>query len=1065
MTRTGRASFTQERFYFLNELQPGNPAYVVAFALRMEGSLDREALAQALRRVVGKHDALRTSFAVVDGELTQQVSDAAEPEITIRDSAPVEQSLQDRQLRELVADEARRPFNLGSGPVLRAWITSWDADQHALVVLMHHIACDGWAVGLLLNDLADTYNTGASGAPGPSYVDYAEAQRVMWSKNTRRLDHWRQLLTGAPQLSLHTDHPRPTVLSFQGSVLRRPVDPELIHRLTEWAKARGVTLFAVALAGYAWVLSRHARQPEVVIGVPAANRLDEAEESLVGCLVNTLPVRVDLSGQPTFTDLVSRTWRTALTALGHQDVPFEQIVQALGEQRQLSHAPLFQTMLTVQNFTFTVPDFGGLKVHEVDIEIDAAKFDVAMTLDVSTRSPFLRAEFSTELFEKTTVEGMLEHYHALLESVVAEADGEPSMVDHEERTLLTTGWNPPIPEEPVDHPSVLRSFVAHATRSPDAVAVRHRGRQLTYRQLDQWSSRIAAGLADLGVAGGSRVGLLLGRSPAVLASILGVWKLGGVYVPLDPEYPRHRLDLIVDSARPSTMLVEPDTIDLARQLAAPHGIALLDAHTANGDATVPTTFPDPDDLAYLIYTSGSTGVPKGVMVRHRGLNALCDPSPAGLDVDETDRWLGAHSFSFDVSVWEMWGALSSGGRLIIADQADLVDPQRLARLVHAEEVTVLSLTPGALYRVLPPLFDSLDRERSSVRYVVLAGEALSWSRVAALVDPKRLPAVFVNMYGITEGTIHVTIVAVPAAELHGVREGDIGVPLPSARCYVLDEQRQPTGVNVPGELYVGGELVAAGYVGAPELTSARFGPDPYAPGVLYRTGDIVRWGPDGKLIYLGREDAQVKVRGYRVELAEIEAAFLRQTAVLACVAVAEADELVVFLRCGPGVGTERELRAAVRDELPGYMVPSRIHVVPEIPLNANGKVDTRRLVAESRLTAPAPRPVDTAVRDSLSARIRRIWADVLGRPDIEPTDNFFDVGGHSFALITVQQRMAEIGLEISVTDLFRFGTVADCAAYFRRAEAPLTDDRVAQRRRARDEFTRRRRISRGGEHA
>jgi amino acid adenylation domain-containing protein len=1062
MTRTGRASFTQERFYFLNELQPGNPAYVVAFALRMEGALDQKALADALRGVVAKHDVLRTGFAVVDGELTQQVSDTVDPEITVLDREAVDQDTQDGQLRELVEAEARRPFDLNGGRVLRATVVSWDADQHALVVLVHHIACDGWAVGLLLDDIAEAYNTGdGGGAPALSYVEYAEAQRAMWSKHTRRLEHWRVALTGAPRLSLHTDRPRPSVLTCRGSVLRRPVDPELVRQLTAWAKERGVTLFAVALTAYAQVLSRYARQQDVVVGVPVANRLDEAEERLVGCLVNTLPIRVDLSGRPSFAELVTRTWRTALTAFGHQDVPFEQIVQVLGEQRQLSHAPLFQTSLTVQNFTFTVPDFAGLKVAEVDVEIAAAKFDVGMTLDVSTAAPFLRAEFSTELFDEATVAGMLAHYHTLLASIVS--DGEPSMVGPEEHGQLTDGWNPPVREKAT--PSVLRSFREHAARTPDAVAVRHRGSQLTYRELDDWSGRIAAGLADAGVEKGHRVGLLLGRSPAVLAAILGVWKVGGVYVPLDPEYPRLRLERIVDSAQPGVMIVEPDTHDTAGRLAGSSDVTLVDAHTVDGESTVEDAFPGEDDLAYVIYTSGSTGVPKGVMVRHRGLNALCDPTPAGLAIDATDRWLGAHSFSFDVSVWETWGALTSGGRLVIADQADLVDPHRLARLVHAEEVTVLSLTPGALYRVLPPFFDTLDREQSRVRYVVLAGEALSWSRVAGLVDPKRMPAVFVNMYGITEGTIHVTIVQVPAAELGGVRDGDIGVPLPSARCYVLDDQRQPTGVNVPGELYVSGDLVAAGYVGRPDLTAERFGQDPYGPGVLYRTGDIVKWAPDGTLVYLGREDAQVKVRGYRVEPAEIEAAFLRQPGVLSCVAVADADELVAFLCCGPEASGERELRALVRDELPGYMVPSRILVVPEIPLNANGKVDTRRLLAENGPTAPAPRTAETPGNDSLSARIRTIWAEVLRRPDLEPTDNFFDVGGHSFALITVQQRMAEIGLAISVTDLFRFGTVAACAAHFRRADSPLADDRVALRRRGRDELARRRRNSRGEAHA
>lgn len=1063
MTRTGRASFTQERFYFLNELQPGNPAYVVAFALRMDGPLDQPRLAAAIHRVTETHDVLRTRLAVVDGELRQEVH-AAAPEIELTSRAAADRDTRDRYLRELVATEARRPFALDSGQVLRAHIVSWDADHHALVVLVHHIACDGWGVGLLLDAIAEQYNTGTSATPEITYLEYAKAQRETWSRHANGLDYWRDALAGAPQLALHTDHPRPSVLSCQGTVLRRPVDPAMIQRLTAWAKQRRVTLFAVALAAYAQVLGRHARQQEVVIGVPVANRIEEAEERLLGCLVNTLPIRVDLSGQPGFADLVTRTWRTALAALSHQDVPFEQVVRALGEQRELSHAPLCQTMLTVQNFTFTVPEFAGLTAAEVDVEIEAAKFDVGMTLDVSTGSPFLRAEFSTELFDEATVDGMLTHFHTLLASITSDVDGEPDMVGQRERDLVTEGWNPPVHHTPPDHPSVLRSFQEHAERSPDAVAVVHRGEAITYRALDRWSSGIAAALVDAGVGEGDRVGLLLERSPAVLAAILGVWRTGAVYVPLDPAYPSHRLTLIVDSAQPVIVIDESATAEKARRLAEPRGIALLDAHTVDRSASVPTLLPAPDQLAYLIYTSGSTGVPKGVMVRHRGLDALCDPRPASLDVDATDRWLCAHSFSFDVSVWEMWGALTTGARLVIADQADLVDPQRLARLINAERITVLSLTPGALYRVLPPLFDSLDgdRERATVRYVVLAGEALRWSRVASLVDPERLPAVFVNMYGITEGTIHVTIVQVPAADLHRVREGDIGVPLPSARCYVLDELGRPTGVNVPGELYVGGELVAAGYVGAPELTEARFGPDPDAPGNRYRTGDIVRWGHDGTLSYLGREDAQVKVRGYRVELAEIEAAFQRQHGVRSCVAAVDGDELVVFLCRDSDTETERELRALVRDELPAYMVPSRIVVVPEIPLNANGKVDTRRLLAEREPAAPA---VTEPAAGSVAARIRLIWADVLQRPGLEPTENFFDAGGHSFALITVQQRMAQAGLAVSVTDLFRFGTVAACAAHFERASTPPEDDNatalVAQRKRGRDNLARRRRAGRG----
>ncbi|MDI5942373.1 non-ribosomal peptide synthetase, partial [Micromonospora sp. DH15] len=517
----------------------------------------------------------------------------------------------------------------------------------------------------------------------------------------------------------------------------------------------------------------------------------------------------------------------------------------------------------------------------------------------------------------------------------------------------------------------------------------------------------------------------------------------------DPEYPRQRLDLITASAGLRIMLAEPGTADTAGALTAGRGIRLADPHTLDGAAEVPLAYPAGDDPAYVIYTSGSTGVPKGVLVGHGGLDALNTPTPGGLDVTAADVWLAASSFSFDASVWEMWGALTTGGRLVIADQADLVDRERLAALVHREAVTAVFQTPGALYRLLPPYLRQLGGGRSRLRYVVLGGEALSWARLTQLVGgAPQLDTVFVNMYGITEGTIHCTIFAAPAAELARVREGTIGVPLPSARCYVLDEQLRPTGVDVPGELYCGGVLVAHGYVNNPELTAARFLPDPYGRGVMYKTGDVVKWGADGTMVYLGRNDTQVQLRGYRVELAEVEGAFLTHPAVRSCAVAAENDQLVAFVVGGTGPDTERELRGHVRRTLPAYMVPARILAVEAIPLTAHGKVDTARLLAETRAarTAAAPAPAaDRAAGTDLQERVRACWSEVLGRSDVGLHDNFFDLGGHSFALIALQQRLADDGLEVSVTDLFRAGTVAGCAAQLREAAPVLADARVTQR--------------------
>ncbi|MEU4380017.1 non-ribosomal peptide synthetase [Micromonospora echinofusca] len=1072
MVRTGRASFAQERLYFLNQLQPGNPAYVVAFAVHLHGALRPEALRAALTRVVARHDALRTTFALVDGVLTQRVSPTPHAHVEVQTGAWADREIQEAFLHTLVAEQARRPFELGDGPVLRAFLRSWGPHEHTLAVLVHHIACDGWSVGLLLRDLAAEYHAALSGTPAAyaepaqSYLAYAQHQRDCFERDSSGLDFWRAELRDVPQLALPTDFPRPSVLSADGAVLRRPVEPRLVERLTAWARSRGTTLFTVTLAAYASVLSRYARQDEVVIGVPVANRMDEAEERVVGCLVNTLPIRLDLSGRPGFAELVERARRASMAAFANQDVPFEQIVAATVGERQLSHAPLFQTSLTVQNFPFAFPEFDGVTLTEVDVEVDVTKFDLGLTLDVSTAAPFLRAEYSTQLFTPETVTTLLAHYLTFLRSIVDGPDAEPSMVDEAERLLLTEGVNPPVARRPAEHPSVLRRFVEHVARTPDAVAVRHRDVEVTYAELDRWAGRIAAGLADRGVGRGDRVGLLLRRSPAIVAAILGVWKLGGVYVPLDPEYPRQHLELITASADLPVMLVEAATADTAGALARGRDIRLADAHTLDGTSVVAPTFPGPGDQAYVIYTSGSTGVPKGVMVGHGGLDALNDPTPAGLDVTADDVWLAASSFSFDASVWEMWGALSTGGRLVVADQADLVDRERLAALVRREGVTVLFQTPGALYRLLPPYLRLLDADEvSPIRYVVLGGEALSWSRVASLVaGAPGLRAVFVNMYGITEGTIHVTIFEAPTAELARVREGTIGVPLPSGRCYVLDDDLRPTGRNVPGELYCGGVLVAHGYVGNPELTEARFLPDPYGGGVMYRTGDVVRWGLDGNLVYLGRTDTQVQLRGYRVELAEVEGAFLTHPAVRSCAVAAENDELAAFVVGDLGPDAERELRAHVRATLPAYMVPSRILSVAAVPLTAHGKVDTARLLADSRAardtTVPAA-PRGHTAGSGLEERIRACWSEVLDRADVGLHDNFFDLGGHSFALIALQQRLSDEGLEVSVTDLFRAGTVAGCAAHLQRAAPVVADARVAQRHRGRALLAERRRTTGG----
>jgi amino acid adenylation domain-containing protein len=1017
--RIARASFAQERLFFLNELAPGNPGYVVALALRLRGELDLEELCRALRDLVRGHEALRTTYEVVDGNLWQRVREGSLAVEVVR------ASFEDSTVREIAAREAARPFSLSEGPLIRATVLSDGAGDHALVLLVHHIACDGWSVGILLSDLARLYNSRAGGfEPVPaaveSYVDYAVAERAAWEgAGPEALAHWRERLAGAPVLSLPADHVRPTVLSHRGGVLRRVVPAGLIDELTAWAQGEGASLFSVLLAAYATVITQYSRQDEVVVGSPVANRLDERAEALVGCLVNTLPLRVDVSGAPAFAELVRRVRDVTLTAFADQDVPFEKIVGAVAAQHDLSHTALFQTTCTLQNFPFALPGLTGLEVREIEVEINAAKFETGLTLDISAAEPFLRLEYSTDLFEAESMEGLLDHLVTFLLSVTGD---EPSTLDEAESRLVTSGFNPGPGAPP--GPGLLERFEEHVRRTPGAVAVRHRGRDITYRELDRWADELAGRLARSGVCPAEPVGVLLGRSPAVVAAILAAWKLGAAYVPLDPEYPRERLGLIVAGSGLSVLAVEASLVELAASIAP--SARIVDVCEREGGIDSPPPASVPGETAYVIYTSGSTGGPKGVVVGHQGLTELFSATPGGLEIGRGDVWLCAHSFSFDFSVWEVWGALAYGAKVVVADTADVLDPLRLSALVRAEGITILSQTPGSLYRLLPHLPELSQGEDTPLRYVVSGGEALSWPRLAGLLDnTDRTRTRFVNMYGITEGTVHVTSVIVPADRIAHMRAGVVGSPLPSGRCYVLDGQRRPVGVGVPGELYIGGTLVARGYINDSERTAERFIPDPFAdtgrPGLLYRTGDLAKWTSDGELVYLGREDGQVQIRGHRVECAEVEQAFAGLPGVRACAVTADGEDLVAFV-CG---GRERELRAQIRERLPAYLVPSRIVPVEAIPLTAHGKIDLGRLLA------PRPGPVEPPPRGNGSTedRICAIWAEVLDRRDVRPTDNFFELGGHSFALITLQQRMVVAGFEVSVTDLFGFGTVRACALH------------------------------------
>ena len=1050
----GPLSFAQERLYVTREAAGRDDAYLVVVAMHIDGDLDVEALHRAVRRVTARHDALRATFAFEGGRLVQRIPGRdTEPSWTVTASEPGAERAE--AVRALVRRLSEDPFDLAAGPPVRWGLTRLGPGEYGFVLVAHHIVCDGWSLGVIFRDLERAYGTPPEGEPfdgeAPGPLARAARERAEWATGgtaSADLDFWRGYLADLNPLALPTDLPRPAVPSGAGGSVLVPLDREVVGRLRETAQRAGATVFMAFAAIYASVLGRYARQDDVVISSPVAGRHSEEDQALVGCQVNMVPLRLDVSGRPAFTDLLRRTRTAVLPAMARQNVPVDVLVRELALRGAAGRSPLLQCSLAVQNFDAGLPDLPGTTVTEVEVHSDRAKWDLALTVDLSGEHPSLRLEFDADILLTPTAETLVRHLESAIAHAVEAPDEPVRMVDAREAAHLTLGVNP-APAAP-ETESVLSRFLRARAARPDHPALTDGTTTLTYAELDAHADRVRRRLRHAGAGPGTRVGVCGRRTPWTVVAMLAAWKAGATYVPLDPVGPGERLRSIAERAGIDLVLVDSATrADLQEWLPTANPLVVDEVVDGREPHEVPDVPPlersdpegddtqgsDPERTAYVIFTSGSTGRPKGVEVTHSCLAQLFADRPAGLTVDETDVWLCAHSFAFDFSVWEIWGPLTTGGTCVLATDDQVRDPAALAALVSGHGVTILSQTPGSLYRLAPALTAASG---SGPRYIVLGGEALDWGRLALSLGGGGLDTTVVNMYGITEGTVHVTAHPVPAADLGSVPAHSIGVPLPQARCYVLDENGDPAGLDVPGELYIGGGHVARGYLADGEQTARRFTPDPFHPGgTLYRTGDLARWRTGGTLEYLGRVDDQVKVRGYRVEPAEVERAVLRLPGrrPSACSVLAHDDSLVAFVAVD-GPLPESELREHLRAELPPYLRPDRFVRVDAIPLTPNGKADRALLLgllaAPEPTAAPAaPRP-DGFRRPDLADLTRTVlatWQQVLGRSDIGVDDNFFDVGGHSFALLKVHEALAGAGLEISVTDLFHHTTVEACARF------------------------------------
>ncbi|HEX6292516.1 MAG TPA: amino acid adenylation domain-containing protein, partial [Herpetosiphonaceae bacterium] len=1075
-------SFTQQRLWFLSQLQPDSAFYNIVIAIRIGGRLNCAALEQSLAAIVQRHEILRTTFQVVDGQPTQVISGIHLFRLPVQDLQTLPDAEREAQVTRLVEHEAQQPFNLAEGPLFRAALLRLRPEQHTLCLNMHHIVADGWSLGIFFRELSalyEIYSTtppyaiaarlAAALPPLPTqYADYAIWQR-QWLQGEvleRQRGYWRQQLAGAPpHIDLPTDRPRPAVQTFHGAERSVVLPATLVSALAALSQQEGTTLFMTLLAAFKIVLSRYTDQRDIVVGVPIANRNRSEIEGLIGCFVNTLVLRTDLSGNPTFRELLRRVRETALGAYAHQDLPFEKLVEELRPERDLSRTPLVQITFQLLNRASSTFELTGLDVRSTGAAINSAKFDLELQMIEQGGEIIAAAVYNTDLFDETTIVRLVQRLEIVLTAAVAHSERRlsdlPLLTDAERRQIVE-GWNATAHDLPAQA-TIVEAFEAQVARAPDHIAVIYETTCLTFGDLNTRANRLAHHLRQLGVGPDVVVGLCVERSVDMLAGLLGILKAGGAYLPLDPSYPPDRLRfMLADSAAPVLVTHRRLSDDLA--LHADH-IVRLDATPLE---CYPAVDPPPGttsrNLAYVIYTSGSTGRPKGVQVEHRSvlnlLTGLRHTIYAACGEQRQRMRIGLNaSLAFDSSVKQVIQLLD-GHTLDVLPEALRRDNQAFVAYLRDHQIQVLDCTPTLLQTLRAA---GLPHE-TALKLLLVGGEQIDrelWNALAEHPAPTAY-----NVYGPTECTVNATVC--PIAE---DSEPMIGRALANTRVYILDSRLNPVPVGVAGELYLGGPSVARGYRNRPDLTAERFLPDPFSgtPGArLYKTGDRARYRADGRIEFLGRLDQQVKLRGFRIELGEIEAVLREHPAVREALVIvrddparagAAADRRLVAYVVGEqenkgtkeqrGEGLIPALRAYLKGQMPDHMLPSAFVLLDALPLLPNGKLDRNAL--------PAPdgsRPdLDTgyvAPQSQLERVIGDVWQSILGVKQVGRHDNFFDLGGHSLLMVQVQGRLqAILDKDVPLVDMFRYATIKDLAHYLHQDQAPSFEssrDRAKTRR-------------------
>jgi amino acid adenylation domain-containing protein len=1014
-------SFSQQRLWFLAELEPGSAAYNIPGAVRLTGVLQVEALRQSLEEIERRHESLRTTFASHGGRPRQVIAPPKPFKLAVEDVTPLEAGEQEAEVRRVAEEEALRPFDLERGPLWRAVLVRVGPEEHVLFVTLHHIISDGWSMAVLTKELAALYEAAVRGVPVAlpdlpvQYADYAAWQRGWLTGDVleRELAYWKKQLAGElPLLELPSDRPRPAVQSYAGASEAVELAAELVQALEALGRSESATLFMTVTAAFALLLSRYARQEEILLGTPIANRSRVETEGLIGFFVNTLVLRTDLGENPTFRELLRRVRETALGAYAHPDVPFEKLVEELGPKRALSHSPLFQAMLAFENAPAKARDLGDVQLRLEAPESRTSKFDLTLFLWEAGGGKLAgMLEYSTDLFDRETMVRLTRHFGRLLAEIAAHPDeriGALPMLSAGERAeiLARNETKRAIPSGPL--PALLE---AQAERTPEAVAVVFEGRETSYAELHRRANGLAAALAELGVGPGALVGLCVERSLEMVVGLLGILKAGGAYVPLDPAYPEERQRLMLEDSHAAVVV----TVEKLRGKVPGTGARILCVEETGEREKAPSPRIGADDLAYVIYTSGSTGRPKGVAIPHGAVMNLLESMRAEPGFTASDTLVAVTTLSFDIAGLELYLPLVAGGKMVVASREVAADGAALARLLGESGATVMQATPATWRALLLSGWKGDEKLR-----ILCGGEAFPRDLGNELSAKS---AGLWNVYGPTETTIWSMLHAVEV----GVGPVPIGRPIANTEVFVVDALGELVPDGVSGELWIGGRGLAREYWERPELTAEKFIESRH--GRVYRTGDLARWRRDGAMEFLGRLDDQVKLRGHRIELGEVESVLRAHPGVREAAVALREERLVAYV---VGEASASELKALCGKKLPEYMVPQAFVTLEALPLTPNGKVNRRALPAPERGTLTGGVAPRTGAEEVLS----EIWAEVLGLPRVGVEESFFDLGGHSLLATQVVARVRDaFGVEIPLRVLFEAPTVAELG---RRVEEALT---------------------------